>query len=194
MNRRKFLSSGTIGLSAISMIPSSIIANNNPVSVFSIGEGFNRVSSQINHISVAFLPQHFLKAHTALMHILLKKGYSYDNTKVVKLSSNCFAIPLSKKPLIGFNTKELALLIEHKGNCKHYILNENTTIAFNSLVENFSKSSDSHELNLDAIAFSAPAKVIKKSDGKENRFVYKNADGNTVTLIGSSKRQIAMVN
>ncbi len=193
MNRRKFLSSGTIGFGAISMIPSSIFANNNPVSVYSIGKGFNRISNQIGHTSVAFLPQNFHEAHIALMQVLLEKGYNYNSTEVVKLSPNCFAIPLSKKPMIGFNTKELALLIEHKGSCKHYILNENTTIAFDSLIENFSKSSDSHELDLDVVAFSTPTEVIKESHGKENKLVYKNTNGNTITLIGSSKKQVAIV-
>ncbi|AUP79272.1 hypothetical protein [Flavivirga eckloniae] len=194
MDRRKFLSSGTIGLGAISMVPSAIFANNNSVSLFSVGEGFNRISNQISHTSVALLPQRFLETHTALMQILAKKGYNFSSSEVVKLSSNCFAIPLSKNPIIGFSTKGLALLIEQKGRCKYYILNENTTIAFNSLIENFSKSSDSHELSLDVAAFSVPKKVIKESHGKENKFVYKNTNGNTITLVGSSKRQVAIVN
>ena len=194
MDRRKFLSSGTIGLGALSMVPSTILANNNPVSLNSVGEGFNRISTQISHTSVALLPQRFLKAHTTLMQLLTKKGYNFSSTEIVKLSPNCFAIPLSKNPVIGFSSKGLALLIEHKGSCKHYILNENTTIAFNTLIESFSKSSDSHNLNLDVVAFSVPKKVIKESHGKENKFVYKNTSGNTITLVGSSKKQIAIVN
>ncbi|WP_158655201.1 hypothetical protein [Flavivirga eckloniae] len=83
MNRRKSLSFGTIVLGAISMIPSSVLANNNPVSVFSVADGFNRIFNQISHTSVTFLPQQFLEVHTNLIQVLVKKRHSFNCIEVV---------------------------------------------------------------------------------------------------------------
>ncbi|WP_299432675.1 hypothetical protein [uncultured Aquimarina sp.] len=193
MNRRNFLVSGTLTAGALSLTPTSVFANNNTISVSSLGKGFSKISDQIKHLSISFLPDNVIKAHQVLLQKLDEKGYSYDNSEVVKLSDHCYAIPLSKNPLIGFNSKELALLIKHNGNYKHHILNEPTAMAFNSLIENFSKSSEAHELNLDTLNFISPNEVIKESSGKESTFSYKNESGNIITLKGSSKRQVAVI-
>jgi len=193
MNRRNFLASGTLTVGALSLTPTSIFANNNAISIFSIGKGFSRISHQIQHTSVTFLSQSFQETHQRLMQQLDNKGYRYNKTEVVKLNPNCYAIPLNKKPLIGFNSNELAILIEYNGMHKHYILNEKTTMAFNSLIENFSRNSDTHELNLDTLNFISPHKVIEETFGKESTLVYKNIAGNKITLKGSSKKQIAII-
>ncbi|MFD2563999.1 hypothetical protein [Aquimarina rubra] len=193
MNRRNFLASGTLTAGALSLSPTSIFANDNSISLFSIGKGFNRISDQIYLLPVNSLSYHALEAHKLLLQKLDEKGYSYNPAEIVKLSENCYAIPLSKNPLIGFKTKELALLIEHQGTFKHHILNEPTSIAFNSLIENFSKSADALGLNLDTLQFISPNEVIAASFGKENTFTYKNVSGNTITLKGSSKKQIAVI-
>ncbi|MDH7445463.1 hypothetical protein [Aquimarina sp. 2201CG14-23] len=193
MNRRNFLTSGTLTAGALSLVPTSIFANNNTISIFSIGKGFNSISDQIQHLSVKFLSKNVLKAHTKLLIKLDEKGYNYSNSDIVQLSNNCYAIPLSKKPLIGFDSKELALLIEQNGVYKHYILNEPTSIAFNSLIENFSRNSEAQSLNLDTLNFISPNEVIGTSFGKENTFTYKNVSGNTITLKGSSKKQVAII-
>ncbi len=193
MNRRNFLSSGALTAGALSLTPTSVFANNSTISVFSLGKGFSTISDQIQHLSVTFLPQNLQEARKTLLQKLDEKGYSYSNSEVIKLSDHCYAIPLSKNPLIGFNSKELALLIKHNGIYKHHILNEPTAMAFNSLIENFSASSDSHELNLDTLQFISPNEVIKESSGKQCTFAYKNANGNTITLKASSKKQIAVI-
>lgn len=193
MNRRKFLSSSVIGLGAVSIIPTAIIANNNTISISSIGRGFNRISNQIKLISLAFLPQAVLAARERLIPILAKKEYNYSHSEIVKLSSNCYAIPLLKNSLIGFSSKAIALLIKHNGVFIHYILNEQTALAFSDLVENFSKGSDGHKLNLDTLAFVSPNRVIKESSGRESVFTYQNSSGNVITLKGSSKKQIAII-
>ncbi|KAA1247431.1 hypothetical protein [Aquimarina sp. RZ0] len=193
MNRRKFLFSGTIGLGTTSIFPSSIISNDNTISIFSIGKGFTKISGQIHHLPVAFLSKNLAKTHVELVNLLDDKGYTYNNSEVVKLSNSCFIIPLIKKPLIGFYSKELAMLIKHNGIYNYYILKEQTALAFNSLIENFIKSSKSQGLHLDALTFITPNRIIKESYGKENTFTYKNAIGNTITLKGSTKRQIAII-
>ncbi len=175
------------------MIPTSVFANNNAISIFSIGAGFDRISNRLDYVSGTNLPLHFQDAYGQLLNVLLEKGYHFKSKELVKLSVNCFAIPLNKTSLLGFKSHELALLVAHENNCNFYILNENTTAAFNSLIENFSKSSDSHALNLDVVAFSTPNEIISESHGKEAKFAYKNTEGNTITLIGSSKRQVAIV-
>lgn len=194
MNRRKFLFAGVIGLGTTSILPSSIILNNNAISVFSIGKGFIKISGQINHLPVAFLSKNFTKTHKELANHLQEKGYNYNSFEVVKLSNDCFIIPLIKKPLIGFYTRELAMLIKYNRIWKYYILSEQTALAFNSLIDNFTNSSKGQGLNLDTLSFITPSEVIKESFEKEHVFSYKNTIGNTITLKGSSKRQIAIIN
>ncbi|WAC02772.1 hypothetical protein N7U66_03665 [Lacinutrix neustonica] len=194
MNRRHFITSGTLCAGALSLVPNTAFSSTSAISIYSVGQGFNALSNQIRPISLGALSNILQAAHKELSRILDIKGYNYDGSEVVKFSNNCFAVPLSKDPLLGFKSKTLALLIEHNGDYKHYILNEKTTKVFSSLVENYTLNSSTNGLNLDAVDFITPIEVIKESIGRTHLFVYKNKSGNTITLRSSNKHQVILVN
>ncbi|WP_128755241.1 hypothetical protein [Aquimarina sediminis] len=194
MNRRNFLTSSTLlGIGTLSMFPSTIITNSSSISIFDMGNGFRKLSDQTIDIPVEFLSSDALNAHKKLINILNTKEYYYNNLKITKLTNNCYAIPLSKKPLVGFKTKELALLVKEQDSFKHYILNERISAGFNSLIENFSKNIDSNKLNIDILSFISPVKIVKESHGVESVFIYENEQKNKITLKSSSKRQLAII-
>ncbi|WP_108866587.1 hypothetical protein [Aquimarina aquimarini] len=195
MNRRNFLTTSTLlGASvATPIFSSTVLADTSPISIFDIGKGFNKISNQIENIPVKLLSQDVIVAHNRLLNTLNTEGYIYNSTKITKLSNFCFAIPLSKNPLIGFKTKELALLIKENQKIKHYILNERISFGLNSLIESFSQNMDSNKLNIDILSFIAPAKIIKESYGRESVFTYENEQKNKITLKSSSKKNLAFV-
>ncbi|EDP95581.1 hypothetical protein U8527_06025 [Kordia algicida OT-1] len=188
MNRRNFIVSSVMGAGALSMFPSSALASNNGISLVSIGKGFNRLKSTVEHISVANLPSSVANAHERLLKVLSKDEYVYNATEVIKLNNSCFAVPLHKKPILGFNSKELALIVKQHGTSKFYILNEKLATEFSELVENFSKNAESHELDLDAASFAFPVKVIAQKQGKETTFAYQNKFDNTIILKSTRKK------
>lgn len=194
MNRRHFITSGALCAGALSLVPTTAFSSTSAISIYSIGHGFNALSNLIHHTSVGTLSKKLQEAHKELSRVLDDKGYNYDGSEVVKFSNNCFAVPLSKEPLLGFKSKALALLIEHNGDYKHYILNEKTSKTFSSLVENYTLNSRTNGLNLDAVEFITPIEVLTVSTGRINIFVYKNMSGNTITLRSSNKNQVILVN
>lgn len=182
MNRRNFIVSSVMSAGALSMLPSSVLANNESISISSIGKGFDKLLHSIGQVTVSSLPNNVIKTHEKLMNVLDKSEYVYNAAEVVKLSENCYAIPLYKKPLLGFNTKELALIVKENNSSEFYILNEEVANEFSSLIDNFSHNNTVNELNLDTIAFALPNKVVKQTTGKESSFVYKNKLNNTITI------------
>jgi|GEM_PF-6443518 len=193
MKRRFFLSSGALALSAMSVMPLSIFANCTPTSIYDIGKGFGGLKGFLQHIPSTHLPQGGIVAHTKLIQVLEKQGYAYSTTEILQLSATCFAIPVLQKTYTG-SSKQLALLLGHKGNFKHHILNEKTTITFNAMIENFMTSINSNQLEIDPLPFITPSYVIKEFYGKNSVFSYKNTSGNTITLKSSSKKQFAIIN
>ncbi|MDY8136796.1 hypothetical protein [Aquimarina sp. 2201CG5-10] len=194
MNRRNFLSSSTLGAGALSLAPLSVFSNNNSISLPSIGSGFNEVYEQSTTISITSLSKGFNVIHSKLIHNLQQEGYIFDTKEVVKLSEHCLAIPLQKKPLIGFTTKEIALILNDNEKYQYHILDEKTTKEFNSLIYNYSKNISAHGLELDTIEFVAPVKVLKQSTGRESLFTYQNALNNKITIKSSSKRSATYIN
>lgn len=188
MNRRNFIVSGVMGAGALSMFPSTALASNNGIPLTSIGKGFNRLLSTVEHMSISNLPSSVANAHERLLKALSKDEYVYNATEVIKLNNSCFAMPLHKKPILGFNSKELALIVKQNGTSKFYILNEKLATEFSELVENFSKNAESHELDLDAASFAFPVKVIAQKQGRETTFAYQNKFDNMITLKSTRKK------
>jgi len=193
MNRRNFIASSIMGAGALSMFPSSALASNQNVSLTSIGEGFNRLLSTVNHISISNLSANVANTHRRLVKALDKEGYVYNASQVVQLNSSCFAIPLHKKPMLGFHSKELALIVKQNGGSKFYILNEKLATEFAGLIESYSDNAASHELDLDAASFVFPVKVVAQKQGKETTFAYQNKFNNTITLKSARKVAAALV-
>lgn len=191
MNRRNFIVSSVIGAGALSMFPSTTLASNKGISITSIGKGFNRLLSTVEHISISNLSSNVVNTHGRLIKALDKEGYVYNATQVVKLNSSCFAIPLHKKPMLGFNSKELALIVKQDGGSKFYILNEKLSTEFAGLIESYSENAEGHELDLDAASFVFPVKVVAQKQGRETTFAYQNKFNNTITL--KSARKVAEV-
>lgn len=188
MNRRNFIVSSVMGAGALSMFPTSALASNNGISLEKIGNGFGRMLSHINHVSISNLSSGVAKTHQRLVTALNESGYTYNATEVVKLSNSCYAVPLHKNPLLGFESKELALIVKNNGTSKFYILNEKLTNEFNGLIETFSQNAESHELNLDAASFAFPVKVVKQQQGRETVFAYQNKFQNTIALKSTRKK------
>lgn len=188
MNRRNFIVSSVIGAGALSMFPSTALASNNGISITSIGKGFDRLLSSVEHISIANLSSGVSNTHQRLIAVLKEEGYVYNATEVVKLNSSCYAIPLQKKPMLGFESKELALIVKNNGASKFYILNEKLANEFSGLVENFSQNAESHELDLDAATFAFPVKAVVQKQGRETTFAYQNKFDNTITLRAARRK------
>lgn len=191
MNRRNFIASSVMGAGALSMFPSTALASNKGISITSIGKGFNRLLSTVEHISTSNLSMNVANTHGRLVKALDKEGYVYNATQVVKLNSSCFAIPLQKKPMLGFESKELALIVKQDGGSKFYILNEKLSSEFAGLIESYSENFEAHELDLDAASFVFPVKVVAQKQGRETTFAYQNEMENTITL--KSARKVAAV-
>lgn len=185
MNRRKFITTSAIGAGALTMLPTSIIASNNVKSLSSL--------NKITNISLSSLPFNFKKAHESLMLELNELGYVYDSNKLIKLSSNCYAISVQKKSLLGFTSEELALLVEESGSSKYYILEEKLAIELNSLVENYRYNMDANNFSYDLAEFAFPVKIQEVKKGKESVFSYKNKMNNTITLQSNRKRSRAII-
>ncbi|WP_046757304.1 hypothetical protein [Kordia jejudonensis] len=188
MNRRNFIVSSVMGAGALSMFPTSALASNNGISLEKIGSGFGRLLNNVNAISISNLSSGVAKTHQRLAIALNDSGYLYNATEVVQLSNSCYAIPLHKKPMLGFESKELALIVKHDGVSKFYILNEKLTNEFNGLIETFSQNLESHELNLDAASFAFPVKVVQQQQGRETIFAYQNKFNNTIALKSTRKK------
>ncbi|MBC8753529.1 hypothetical protein H2O64_02525 [Kordia sp. YSTF-M3] len=188
MNRRNFIVSSVMGAGALSMFPSSALASNNGISISKIGKGFERLLSSVEHLSISNLSSGVVNTHGRLMAVLNEEGYLYNATEVVKLNSSCFAIPLQKKPMLGFESKELALIVKNNGASKFYILNEKLANEFSGLVEGISQNAESHELDLDAASFAFPVKVVAQKQGRETAFAYQNKFDNTITLKNTRKK------
>ncbi len=193
MNRRNFIVSSVMGAGALSMFPSSALASNNGISISKIGKGFNRLLSSVEHLSISNLSSGVVNTHQRLMTVLKEEGYLYNATEVVKLNSSCFAIPLHKKPMLGFESKELALIVKNNGASKFYILNEKLANEFAGLIENYSQNAESHELDLDAASFVFPVKVVAQQQGRETTFSYQNKLDNTITLKSARKTSAVVV-
>ncbi|MEM6721408.1 MAG: hypothetical protein AAF611_18930 [Bacteroidota bacterium] len=191
MNRRNFIVSSVMGAGALSMFPTTTLASNKNVSLTSIGKGFNRLLPHVKHISIANLSTNLANTHGRLVAALDKEGYEYNASEVVKLNRNCFAIPLQKNPMLGFKSKELALIVSQNGGSKFYILNEKLASEFAGLIENYSENAADHELDLDAASFAFPVKVVAQKQGRETTFTYQNKFNNTITL--KSARKMAAV-
>jgi ribosomal protein L22 len=182
-----------MGAGALSIFPSSALASNNGIPLTSIGQGFNRLLTTVEHISIANLSSSVANAHERLVKTLDNEGYVYNAKQVVKLNSNCFAIPLQKKPLLGFESKELALIVKQNFGSKFYILNEKLASEFAELIENYSQNASSNELDLDAASFAFPVKVVAQKQGRETTFTYQNKFNNTITLKSARKIAAAVV-
>lgn len=194
MNRRNFITSSALCAGALSLVPTSVFSSTSVPSIYNIGHGFRTLTNQISHVSIESLSYELQESYKKLALALNVKGYNYDAYEVVKFSSNCFAIPLCKAPLLGFKSSVLALLIGHNGDYKHYILNEQTTTLFSALAENYTMNSNTNGLHLNVLEFITPIQVIEESSGKTNVFIYKNKSGNTITLRSSNKKQVILVN
>jgi len=188
MNRRNFIVSSVMGAGALSVFPTSALASNNGVSLTNIGKGFERLLDSVNHVSISNLSSGVAKTHERLVVALNESGYAYNATEVVKLSNSCYAIPLHKTPILGFESKELALIVKNNGASKFYILNEKLTNEFSGLLDNFSLNAESHELDLDAASFAFPVKVVKQQQGRETIFAYENKFQNTIALKSTRKK------
>lgn len=188
MNRRNFIVSSVMGAGALSMFPTSTLASNNGISISKIGKGFERLLTGVEHISISNLSSGVAKTHQRLVATLSNEGYVYNATEVVRLNSSCFAIPLQKKPMLGFESKELALIVKNNGTSKFYILNEKLANEFAGLIENYSQNAESHELDLDAASFVFPVKVVAQKQGRETTFAYQNKFDNTITLRAVRKK------
>lgn len=193
MNRRFFLTTGALGLSSVSVFPASIISKNNFVSLADFGKGFNNLYQKTNQRIVSSLSDSFLKAHKKILVALTNKGYIYNNLEVTALGKSCFIIPLKKTPMIGFSSKELALIIEEQGTFSHYILNEYQSIGLNNFIENFDKNIESSKLDINVLKFITPVKVYKDVKGKESLFAFENVHKNKIVLKNSSKKQLVSI-
>jgi ribosomal protein L22 len=193
MNRRNFIVSSVMGAGALSMFPTSALASNNGISISSIGKGFGRLLNKVEHISISDLSSNVVKTHERLITSLNESGYLFNATEVVKLNSTCYAIPLHKKPMLGFESKELALIVKNNGVSKFYILNEKLANEFAGLVENVSQNAESHEIDIDAASFAFPVKVVAQKQGRETTFTYQNKFDNTIMLRNTRKNSAVLV-
>lgn len=188
MDRRKFILSSVLGTGALTMFPTTTLANNSI--------SFNSFSSVINEmgsVSLNNLPSSFTKAHRDLVSTLKEGGYIYDVDNAVKLNSKCYAISVQKKPLFGFSSNEIAFLVEDETTSKHYILEENMATEFNQLIENYRLNMESHGFNYDVAKFAFPVKIEETKIGKESVFSFKNKLNNTITIKSSRKMSRAIV-
>lgn len=191
MDRRNFIVSSVIGAGALSMFPSSALASNQSVSLTSIGKGFNRLLHNVTRISIANVSENVANTHARLVKVLKQEGYEYNASEMIQLNNNSYAIPLHKNPILGFKSKELALIVRQNGGSKFYILNEKLATEFAGLIESYSENAEGHELSLDAASFVFPTKVVAQKQGRETIFTYQNKFNNTITL--KSARKMAAV-
>ena len=188
MDRRKFIASSTMGAGALSMFPMSTFANS--VENFSL-----KLSTCLgtSNVSAGSLSNGVVKTFESMKDFLNKSNYSFNNSQLMKFNDTCSAVPLEKKSLLGFKSKELGLIVEKNGTSKFYILNEKITEEFGKLTENFSLGIKENGGDIDVSKFVFPAEVIEEKNGLESVFAYKNALNNTITFKSSSKNTRAII-
>lgn len=193
MKRRYFITSSIMGAGALTIAPTSVLANDRSVTLSGFGKGFNLLSQKTETIAVSSLSNEFVKAYAKISNLLKEQGYQFDPERVTQLNKNCFIIPLHKNPLLGFSSNELAIIVYQNNTYKHYILNEKTTNEFCSFIENFDRNIKGQNLQLDVLALTSPTEVLKHECKKETIFTFKNTLHNTITLKSNSKRSVTMI-
>ncbi len=193
MNRRNFLTTGALGLSSVSILPASIISNKQIVSLADFGKGFYSLYKRTNQIYVKSLSGTFLKAHKKMVMNLNNKGYVFNEMEVIGLSQNCFILPLNKTSILGYKSKELALIIKEQGSFSHYILNQYHSMGFNKFIEDLDENIKFLKLDINVLEFITPVKVNKESFGRVSIFAFENTYKNNIILKSSSKNQLVSI-
>lgn len=193
MKRRKFLGTTALGIGGATLIPTSLFANQPQTSFLSLHQGFNLVSEKIRETSISTLSAKWKTAYLTLSQKLNKDNYQFDSTRLVKLTEYCYALPLIKSSMIGFQSQELALLIKNDKGIEHCILDEKTSKGLDKLAKNFIQSIQSHNLNIEPLEFVTPKKIIKIASGKKSIFKYQNKGGNHIELTNLTDNQIANI-
>ncbi|CAM1372392.1 hypothetical protein [Tenacibaculum xiamenense] len=189
MNRRKFIASSTMGAGALSMFPMSAFANSSE-KIFK-----SKFEDSFNSFNVAIesLSNDAAKTFEDMKGFLKESNYSYNTSKLMKFNDVCYAIPLEKKSLLGFNSNELGLIVNQNGTSKFYILNEKITEEFQNLNEGFSLGIEESGGSIDVAKFIFPQEVIEEKKGRESVFAYKNALNDTITFKSSRKGTRAII-
>ena len=194
MNRRKFIAKGAMSAALLSVFPSFALTENIPITLSDLGKGFKIVASKVKASSISSLSQEVRSTHQNLVKSLDELGYIYNKNSVVKLNSNSYMIPLSKKSFLGMETKELAFIVEANGKSEFYVLNEKISEEFDLLINNFNNNMQQHVIDIEASDFSFPVKVVKQMTGLESTFVYKNKFDNIITLHNYKSKTKALIN
>lgn len=193
MNRRKFIASGAMGASLLSVFPSFALTANNTISLSEMGKGFKVLSNKGQLVSIFNLSEGIKNTHQRLMSSLKESGYTYESNSILKLNENCYMTPISKRSLFGGETKEIAFIIKEGFKSKFHVINESLSGEFNLLINNFNENMKHISMDIDACDFSFPVKVIKQANGVEDSFVYKNKFNNTITLYSKKSKSKAII-
>ena len=193
MNRRKFIASGAISAAMLSVFPSFAFTSNEATSISKLGKGFRILSSKVNSVSVLNVSNEVKTTHQNLVSQLDQLGYVYDKSSLTKLNESTYLVPLSKRSLLGTETKEIAFIVNGKSGNNFFILNEKLAYEFNSLIENFHENMMEYEKNICASDFVFPSQVLKQKTGVQNTFVYKNKLNNVITLYNNKAVSRAII-
>ena len=189
MNRRNFLSSSALAFGALTIIPSSIIAEETSnTSLHHFGKGFQSIQSFTSTISIDSVSDIFKESFHELSTTLKTQGYDFNASSLIKFNQKCYALPIVKKSLLNVSTKELAFLIKNQNSYNTYILDHQSTIAFDQFIESFYISLRSHNINfIDLLEVIAPYKVTSYKKGKHTLFAFRNKNGDHITIHNTSK-------
>ncbi len=193
MDRRKFITSGIMGASMLSMFPSFALTNDSAITLSNLGAGFEKLGNTVRHTTISNLSNSFINTHKKLIDFLNDSGYIYNTEEVVKLNKNSCIIPLLKKSFLSFERKEIALIVENKKESQFYILNEKISNEFNLLIDGYKKGIEMNNLNLDVSEFVFPVEIVKFSNGKATEITYKNSLNNTISLKNKGKKSKTII-
>lgn len=193
MNRRKFIASGAMSATLLSVFPSFALVENKSITLSSLGDGFSLFDNELKSLSVTHASEGIRNTHQRLTQVLNKSGYLYNPKSMIRLNGNSYMIPLLKKSMLGVETKEIALIVKEGFSSEFYLLNEKISEEFNGLINGFDSNMKQHNIHIKTSDFSFPVKVVKQTVGVENTFVYKNKFNDTITLHNFKKKTKAII-
>ncbi len=188
MNRRYFINSGFLAFSGASLIPTSIIANDQKITLNHFGNGLNLINSQAKQVSITGQVQALKEHHEYLLQKLERNNYLFDSHQLTQLNAHCFVIPLYKKSILGFSSKELVFISKKKSKYNHFIIDEQSSLQLDTFINNFNHEIEQQQVDfINTFHYSIPEEIISYKRGRVSEFTFKNTHGNTISIISSKK-------
>ena len=191
MDRKKFLQYKLMATAGLMFSPLSGLAmTDNKISTLS-DDVFKNIIANGKYLQIEKLPKLYHKAYYSLIEELNKHAYKYNVDQLIKLSENCYALPLKKSSLFR-SESELALISTQNGKAKYVILDNSLTEEFNNFQEGLKLGFKTS--NLDENDITTPVSFLKNKNLNGISFTFKNKFNNTITLGKYKQKTYTLIN